>query len=153
MSNIGLESIDHTVQLTHAWINDLDARLHWNNKHRSFRLLRAVLHALRDWLQVNEAVDLAAQLPALVRGIYYEQWRPATVPAKKRAKADFLARINGAFSNDPLPDAEFAAKCVFALLSDAITEGEISDVRNALPADLRALWPAAKRASKGALVL
>ena len=27
MSAMGLESIDHTVQLTHVWINDLDARL------------------------------------------------------------------------------------------------------------------------------
>ena len=29
MSAVGLESIDHTVQLTHIWINDLDARLGW----------------------------------------------------------------------------------------------------------------------------
>ena len=40
MSAVGLESIEHTVQLTHAWINDLDTRLGWDNKHRSYRLLR-----------------------------------------------------------------------------------------------------------------
>ena len=40
MSAVGLESIEHTVQLTHTWINDLDARLGWENKHRSYRLLR-----------------------------------------------------------------------------------------------------------------
>ena len=58
MSAAGLESIDHTVQLTHIWINDLDSRLGWENKHRSYRLLRTVLQALRDWLPVNEAVGL-----------------------------------------------------------------------------------------------
>ena len=68
MSAVGLESIDHTVQLTHIWINDLDERLDWNNKARSYRLLKAVFHAVRDWLQINEAVDLAAQLPTLLRG-------------------------------------------------------------------------------------
>ena len=29
MSAVGLESIDHTVQLTHTWINDLDAGRLW----------------------------------------------------------------------------------------------------------------------------
>ena len=35
MSAVGLESIDHTVQLTHIWINDLDARLGWENAAES----------------------------------------------------------------------------------------------------------------------
>ena len=139
--SIGLESIDHTVQLTHAWINDLDSQLRWNDKHKSYRVLAAVLHALRDWLPINEAADLAAQLPTHLRGVYYEQWRPATVPVKKRSKADFLGRVNAAFANDPLPEPEFTVTAVLLLLSDKITAGEISDVREALPADLRALWP------------
>jgi len=139
--SIGLESIDHTVQLTHAWINDLDSQLRWNDKHKTYRVLAAVLHALRDWLPINEATDLAAQLPTHLRGVYYEQWRPATVPVKKRSKADFLGRVNAAFANDPLPEPEFTVTAVLLLLSDKITAGEISDVREALPADLRALWP------------
>jgi uncharacterized protein (DUF2267 family) len=147
MSAVGLESIDHTVQLAHTWINDLDGQLQWNNKARSYRLLRAALHALRDWLQVNEAVDLAAQLPTLLRGVYYEQWRPATVPVKERSKAEFLKRIDTAFANDPLPDSEFAVRCFFRLLSHKVTGGEIEDVRHALPADLRALWSPAARAA------
>ena len=32
MSSVGLESLDHTVELTHIWINELDDRLGWNNK-------------------------------------------------------------------------------------------------------------------------
>ena len=48
MSAQGLESIDRTVQLTHIWINDLDARLGWENRYRAYRLLRTVLQTLRD---------------------------------------------------------------------------------------------------------
>jgi uncharacterized protein (DUF2267 family) len=147
MSSIGLESIDHTVQLTHVWINDLDRALGWNNKARSYRLLRSVLHALRDWLQVNESANLAAQLPALVRGIYFDQWRPAATPVKERSKANFLARIERDFYNDPLQDAAHAVSAVFRLLSGKVTAGEISDVRHSLPADLRALWPEAAKAA------
>ena len=141
MSAIGLESLDHTVQLTHMWINELDARLGWNNKSRSYRLLKAVLHGLRDWLQVSEAVDFAAQLPELLRGVYYEQWRPATTPVKKRSKTDFVARVEESFKRDPLAHPSQSIMAVFELLNDKITSGEIEDVRRALPEDLRHLWP------------
>lgn len=147
MSAAGLESIDHTVQLTHIWINDLDARLGWNDKHRSYRLLRTVLQTLRDWLRAEEAAGLGAQLPELLRGVYYEHWRPATTPAKKRSKADFIARIDNAFRADPIAATADAVSAVFALLSDKITAGEIKQVHHALPADIRGLWPLSLQAA------
>ena len=141
MSAVGLEGLDHTVQLTHIWINELDDRLGWNNKPRSYRLLKAVLHALRDWLQLNEAADFAAQLPTLLRVAYYEQWRPAATPVKHRTKADFLAQVEDSFKPDPLVQPSQAVIAVFELLSKKISRGEIDDVRRALPEELRNLWP------------
>lgn len=141
MSAVGLDSIDHTVQLTHQWINALDSRLGWDNKHRTYRLLRAVLQAVRDWLPVNEAAAFGAQLPELLRGVYYEHWRPATTPARHRSRADFLARIADVFANDPILFTTEAITAVFDLLSDKMAAGEIEKVRHGLPADLRALWP------------
>ena len=94
MSAVGLESIEHTVQLTHTWINGLDARLGWDDKHRSYRLLRTVLQAICDWLKVEEAVKFGAQLPELLRGVYYEHWQPAKAPVKRRGKVDFIARVD-----------------------------------------------------------
>jgi uncharacterized protein (DUF2267 family) len=147
MSAVGLESIDHTVQLTHIWINDLDARLGWENKHRSYRLLRTVLQAVRDWLPVNEAAGFGAQLPELIRGIYYEHWRPAATPVKQRHRADFVARIDSAFKTDPPLFTADAIMAVFELLSEKIAAGEIEKVRHALPADIRALWPHSSQAA------
>ena len=147
MSAVGLEGIDHTVQLTHIWINDLDARLGWEDRHRSYRLLRTVLQAIRDWLMVDEAAGFGAQLPELLRGVYYEHWRPATTPVKKRGKADFIARIDNAFKTDPIIFTPEAVSAVFALLSDKITAGEIEQVHHALPADIRALWPLPSQAA------
>ena len=147
MSAVGLESIDHTVQLTHIWINDLDARLGWENKHRSYRLLRTVLQAVRDWLPVNEAAGFGAQLPELIRGIYYEHWRPAATPVKQRHRADFVARIDSAFKTDPLLFTADGITAVFELLSEKVAAGEIEKVRHALPADIRALWPHSSQAA------
>jgi len=143
MSAVGLEGIDHTVQLTHVWINDLDERLGWEDKHRSYRLLRTVLQAIRDWLMVDEAAGFGAQLPELLRGV----WRPATTPVKKRSKADFIARVDNAFKTDPIIFTPDAVSAVFALLSDKITAGEIKQVHHALPADIRVLWPLPSQAA------
>ena len=147
MSAVGLESIDHTVQLTHKWINELDVMLGWDNKSRSYRLLRTVLQALRDWLPINEAADLGAQLPTLLRGVYYEHWRPATTPVKERSKSNFLARVDDAFRSDPIISSQESVSTVFALLSDKVGAGETDDVRQSLPADLRALWPTRPKAA------
>ncbi len=95
---------------------------------------------MRDWLRVDESADFAAQLPSLLRGVYYEHWRPSTTPAKHRSKADFLARIDHAFVGDPIIHAEEAVSIAFQFLSTKIGAGEIADVRHALPADLRAVW-------------
>lgn len=147
MSAKGLESIDHAVQLTYSWINELDERLGWNDKSQSYRLLRNVLHALRDWLQINESVHFAAQFPSLLRGVYYEQWRPSTVPVKQRSKDDFIARINQGPAGKPVYYTPEVVSIVFRFLSTKIEAGEIEDVRHALPADLRALWPATPKAA------
>ena len=134
------KSFDHTVQLTHEWINELTERLDWQDKKRAYRLLRESLQALRDWLGVNEAANLGAQLPMLLRGAYYDGWHPAGTPVAERSKEDFLARIDQAFETNPIDKTEIAVGAVFELLNKRISRGEVDDVRNALPKQIRALW-------------
>ncbi len=142
MSTSGLEGFEHTLQLTHIWVNDLERKLGWeNSKSRAYRLLKATLQALRDSLPLNEMAHFGAQLPALLRGAYYEQWRPGHTPRKKQTKDEFLARIDEVFAKDPLADTASAVMAVFELLSSKITGGEIDDVRHVLPGEIRILWP------------
>lgn len=141
MARRHIDAIDHTVQTTYQWIGELDTVMGWESRQRSYRLLRAVLHALRDLLPVNEAADLGAQLPMLLRGLYYEGWRPATTPAAERSRADLVAAIDAAFETDPLSDTEQAISAVFSLLSTKVSAGEVADVRHVLPREVRALWP------------
>ena len=139
MSAVGLESIEHTVHVTHTWINELDNGWAGITSRGPIDCSGAVA-GLRDWLPVNEAADFAAQLPNLLRGVYYEQWRPATTPVKPRSKSDFLGRIDHAFVGDPILHTEDAVRITLRFLSTKIAAGEIADVKHALPADLRALW-------------
>ena len=141
MSVSTIHGLEHTVHLTNEWLKQLTERLDWADNQRSYRLLRSALQALRDWLDVNEAAHLGAQLPMLVRGIYYEGWHPAKTPVKERSKDAFIARVEKQFRSDPMDDPQEAVRAVFWLLDTRISDGEIDDVRHALPKQLRELWP------------
>ena len=142
MSATGLEALDTTVQKTHAWLNEVMTELGWeDNPHWAYLALRTVLHTLRDHLTVEEATHLGAQLPMLIRGLYYDGWTLTGKPVKERRKEDFLAHIRDAFREDERIDSEKVVRAVFKVLSQRVTEGEISDVKHLLPAALRKLWP------------
>jgi uncharacterized protein (DUF2267 family) len=140
MNARGLKIVDEAVQLTNQWLNELDSRVGWEDRNRAYRLLRAVLHEVRDHLNPDEAAQLGAQLPVLVRGIYYEGWNPSKTPVRERSREGFVARVQKAFQADPMGDAEAAIRAVFWLLDRHVSEGEMEDVRRTFNLKVRALF-------------
>lgn len=141
MSATGLEVFDRTLQATNTWLKSLMGRLATENRPACFAALRATLHALRDRLPVTEAAQLGAQLPILVRGVYYEGWQPARTPVADASLAGFLAQMRGELRMDPKVDMERLARAVLAEVAERVTPGEIADVIAALPPEIRPLWP------------
>lgn len=141
MNGTSIANFTQAAQQAQQWVNELADDLDWDNR-RAYRLLRCVLHAVRDWLPQTEMVDLSAQLPVLIRGIYFEGWKPLETPVGDRRKGDFIARIQNAFMDDLLNDPDAAVTAVFRLLDRHISRGEIDDVRNAMKKPLREMWPA-----------
>jgi len=140
MSSTGLEVFDKTVQTTNLWLNEIGKDL-GPDRRRCYHALRAVLFALRDRLTVNEAADLSAQLPMLIRGIFYEGYRPSTMPQKMRSLDEFLAKINENLQNIRPMGAEEAARAVFRVLDEHIPMGEMNEVKQMLPPEIRSLFP------------
>jgi uncharacterized protein (DUF2267 family) len=140
MSQSGLSAFDSTLQTTNIWINEVNEAMGWQERHRGYHALRAVLHALRDRLPVEQAAALGAQLPMLVRGFYYEGWHPAGTPVKERHKEEFLAHIRAAFRDDPDADPEAVTRAVLRVLARHVTAGEVESVKHLLPHEIRALW-------------
>jgi uncharacterized protein (DUF2267 family) len=142
MSQTGVTAFNSTIQTTNIWLHDILERLRWRDRQRAYHALRAVLHALRDRLPVDQAAALGAQLPMLVRGFYYEGWHPAGTPTKERRKEDFLDHIAADFRDDLNTDPEEIARAVFQVIAKHVTPGEIKHVKIALPSEIRSLWSA-----------
>ena len=141
-SETHIRTFDSTLQTTHRWLHELEQIASLENESEAYSVLRVVLHALRDRLPTDEAVQLGAELPMLIRGFYYEGWKPSVTPKKQRSLEAFIEGM------EPLHklakaglSAEVALRSVFQMLYHRISEGEIADVRQALPAEVRDLWP------------
>ena len=130
---------EKTLQTTHQWLRELERILHLRDQSEAYAVLRGVLHALRDRLIPDEAVDLGAQLPMLIRGFYYEGWKPNATPTRQRHLEGFLDAIPRLSPDVGGPEA--AVRAVFGLLGQRITDGEVEDIRNMLPEEVRKLWP------------
>ena len=130
-----------TIEATTEWLKELNAELQRDNPDQLFRMLRAVLTALRDRVTLEEATDLGAQLPLLIRGAYYEGWNPSKTPTRQRDLQSFLNRVAEGLVPATDGDPEQVTRAVFKVLQKHVTAGEIGDVRSNLPKDLQPLWP------------
>jgi uncharacterized protein (DUF2267 family) len=137
-----LDVIDRSVEQAHVWVNDVAEGFGTDDRQLAYRILRAFLHAVRDRITVEESAQLAAQLPLLVRGIYYDGWRPAATPQSYHDRETFLRRIADEALLDGLTEASYATDAAMAVLRRHISEGEVQDVLAILPAELRDLLAA-----------
>jgi uncharacterized protein (DUF2267 family) len=114
------------------------------SKQEAYVVLRATLHTLRDRLPVEETAHLGAQLPMLVRGIYYEGWRPS-VERSKIHREEFCNRVLTHFTRTALENLnpEPAIRAVFHTLSRNISPGEVQNIMHVLPSDLRDFFDSA----------
>jgi len=136
-----VDVFDTTLQKTLGWLKDIQRVLRWNDPHRAYDALRAVLHALRDRLPVIEAAHLGAQFPMLVRGIYYEGWTPLDKPVKMD-RDEFLWRIRDQFRNEPEIDAVQITRAVLEVMTREMDPGQMSKIAGLLPAEFADFWPA-----------
>jgi uncharacterized protein (DUF2267 family) len=143
MAGHGLEVFDHTVQKTHEWLNDLMRLLDWNDRHQAYCALRSTLQALRDRLPMEIATKFGAQLPMLVRGFYYEGWRPALTPIKVKTAEEFFEFVTAHAAGAHLShedDIEQIVRAVFQVIASHVSEGEINHLKHALPLPVANLW-------------
>lgn len=139
MSATGMETFDKTLQTTNIWLNEIcedlgpDRRIAWH-------ALGSVLRTIRDRLPVELAAHLGAELPMLIRGAYYDQYKPEAQPEKYRSRDEFLEHVQRGFRDVRPIDPETATRAVFKTLAKHVPHGQLEKVRHSLPEEIRVIW-------------
>ncbi|HEY8533459.1 MAG TPA: DUF2267 domain-containing protein [Micromonospora sp.] len=141
--NSQVSVLDSTIEKTNRILKEIEEAYGWPKERRnqSYAALRAVLHTLRDRLPVSEVVQLGAQLPLLIRGVYYDGWEPDKAP-EKMGRSDFLARVRDDFRFEIEGGIERLVQTVLKALRPYITDGEWQDVKSSMPKELMSMLPA-----------
>lgn len=134
-----LESAHHKAQ---EWLNQLTGIGHFDDEQQSWAALKSVLQTLRDRVTVDQAAHLSAQLPMMVRGMFYEGYRPSEVPRNYDTEQEFLNAVRDKLYDARAINAERATRAVFELLQERMDEGEIAQIQGLLPDEINRLWPA-----------
>ena len=140
MTETGVPAFETTIEKANQVLREIEQAYGWPQDRRlqTYAALRTVMHAVRDRLTVEESADLGAQLPMLLRGLYFEGWKPSKVPMKM-SRDEFIQRIRREFSYDIEGSTERLAQVVVRSLRRFITEGEWEDVKSTLPKNLVAV--------------
>jgi uncharacterized protein (DUF2267 family) len=115
--------------------------LRMDSRRQAYVALRASLHALRDRIGPENSVHFAAQLPILLRGVFYEGWQPSETPTRERRLDDFLAYVESLLGPKTGIDPADALRASFAAIAESVSFREVLKLVNILPRDLRILWP------------
>lgn len=143
MAHTNVTQLSHASQLVQEWLKDLASRPPFETEDQAYSYLRAVLHALRDRLTVEQVAHLASQLPMVVRGFYYEGWRPSLAPNDFHTQQEFFDHVEeslGGTTPATRIDTVAATHAVLGLLEDRVDEGELRHVKSQLPEDIRNLF-------------
>ena len=110
------------------------------------RVLRAVLHTLRQAIPPEESFKLLAQLPLVIKGLYIEGWNPYKPVEKVTTVSQFVSHViredfpAGHHDFGTAKDGENATRAVFKVLQQHLSSGEVIDVKELLSEELQGFW-------------
>jgi uncharacterized protein (DUF2267 family) len=136
-TNTKVSALEHAMHTAHTWVNDVARELDTEDREFAYRVLRAWLHTLRDRLPVEASAHFAAQLPDLIRGVFYAGWNPTAVPEKYDAEEYAVRFLREA--NVSLHDVGKVAAATTAAVSHHLPPAHIDKVLNQLPPGIRAV--------------
>ncbi|MDP4261298.1 MAG: DUF2267 domain-containing protein [Bacteroidota bacterium] len=112
-------------------------------KDKAGRIIRAVLHALRNRLSHEDSFRLLAQLPLALKGIYVDGWKFDKDFTRISHGNDFLDEVRKEdweqasydFGNNR--NAQKAIAAVFKAMSYFVNKGEFENIMASLPGEIK----------------
>lgn len=133
--------LGHAVQTAEEWLASVAREFDTDDRAFVYRVVRAWLHGLRDGLSVEACAHFGAQLPEVLRGIYYEGWEPSEVPAKHDVDA-YVRRFAREAQIRPT-EVRHVAATVTAAMHRHLSGAQLASALEQLPQQMREmLWVA-----------
>lgn len=129
-----------TMTKSSEWITEVMAQLAIDDERKGLRALRAGLHTIRDTMPLAEAVDLGAQLPMLLCGLYYKGWRLADRPVRVHNRDELFDMVRKELAGDTTLAPEAVLRAVIRVLAWHVSGGELDDIAATVPRPLADLW-------------
>ncbi|MGZ3787847.1 MAG: DUF2267 domain-containing protein [Bacteriovorax sp.] len=137
-----VSAFERSLQKSETWISQMQYELKWLNGDSTYHLLRAVLHALRDQLSIDEAAHFSAQLPLLLKGTFYECWNPQKNHSKALSKKEFLEAVMNHLG--PVGSIKFeletGVSAALGVIMNHISGGEMNDIVQSSKDSLKAFF-------------
>ncbi len=110
------------------------------------RIFTAIMHALRDIIPTEESLQFIAQLPMFLKAVYVNGWSIRKNKPKVKNIPDFLKLVREHDWPASVNDFEYSddvteryVNTTFIYLRKYISLGEMEDIRDNLPKDLRSM--------------
>lgn len=116
------------------FVGEVQHRARLGSQGEAVRAIRATLATLAERLPKDEGEDLAAQLPQGIGAYLNESNGP-----ERFTLNHFFERVAAREPAD-LPDAVHHARAVISVLSEAVSAGQLAQVRNTLPDEFNPLF-------------
>jgi uncharacterized protein (DUF2267 family) len=130
----------------HEFIKEVQERGHMASREEAEEATRATLGPLSGRLAGGEPHDLASQLPPeLAEYVRYDEEQKSD----PFSLDEFFRRVAEKEGVDE-PDAVYHARVVVEVLQEAVTKGEIDDVRSQLPPKYAPLFEAGSQGEMSA---
>jgi uncharacterized protein (DUF2267 family) len=94
-------------------------------------VFETTVHKTNTWVK---------EISELLRGFYYEGWKPSATPVKIKTLQEFYELVRQNFTADRNVNPMRLTEAVMAVLSANISPGELEKLRGIFPEELRALW-------------
>jgi uncharacterized protein (DUF2267 family) len=108
-------------QEAQLWIDEMMAELGTDDPYRALHALRAGLQALRDRMTLAEAAQMAAELPLLIRGLFFDGWLPGAEPRPIEKRSEFLALVREKYAPRSDTPTDQVARATLAVLDHRLT--------------------------------
>lgn len=113
------------------------------NPEKAGRVLMSILHGLRYMISVEESLQFISQLPMFLKAAYVNGWSIKKDKRKIRNMEDFIYLVRSFdgvtsiydFESDEV--AEEYINSTFLLLRKYVSAGEMNDLKDALPKNLK----------------